>query len=1734
MSEITLASLAMAFDVASADPAIQKTDKLTASSRELENQARKTEAAVKSAAGAHGSTGTAAGKAEASMRSLAQVYGQARDSLGRFTDVDGSFRHSQEATALMVLRNAQAAAALGKQQEQAAKAVAKAEADAARSREADMNATATLLIRNAKLRDDLRLKEEQAAKATASYAAKFGALKAQLDPFAAVQQTLAQRTKLLDEAMAHGAITADQHAAALSQVTRAAASDVVALDRLQKAHGGAGEAARLQTYQLLNLGRQGADVFVSLASGQALWMVAVQQGAQIGEIFAEAKTQGVGFKAALAGVTAQIAPFLPLIAALGATAAALGLVAVGVKRNLDNQEAVRTFTGQLALNVDGLNYNAQALAATSKELAHFGLSAKDASAGLSTFVGAGVDASKLKDFSIAAKSLSEVSSAFKDVKSAQEAVSTAFTGGFDAVDKLDQKLNFLTVSQYEHIKAMFDAGQASDAQAEAFKAFSDQVDAAADKARGPWQESVRELSGAWNDFTDALARSDGVKTAVFGLEKLMGTVAAALRMAKNGAGTGSDAVPDFMRDRGVGYKIFNTLNPWAYLSDAAKRNEFNASAVSGVGALGKSQDGVRGADSQAAKAYSRVIDELNLQVDQAKKINDVERVRLAAEKKVAEAAEKGVSGRDPATGKDRLDIVREKAASIEQAKIDKERASAAKTSSAAANRAQRVDNRGDNAIEAAKSAELAAQTALTRNVEQIAVIKAAQIAQELKTQEVRLAGQVKAKEISQADADVAIGSYRVAAGYKAQALAIDTANQISQRDLQQRQEVLGYTQRVAQLQAAAAPTLEQANAIEAKALAERQAYDRDALQDAVAQRVVSGEITLTKGKLLLTEQKIAQAADAEDKARQDRLAIFQREQQFAQQGYQNEVDILSSRKGLAQSSYEAAQIERRVAAVRYAAERTNLQAILDNKDATAEQLDYAKARLPVIAEIYANEVRAAELSDNLVTAYADLGQAVAGAARAAIDGDIGGALSGASSALRNLSGLLGSDAGFGKLLGSAAAALGPAGAVVSAFTGVLGVIGEASAAKAQAKLDALNKSVEALRVDNKTSTGSIAGALDQANKNWNADLEYSSAMVTSLRSIDNQIGALANALSRQITAGGLLSTSTLGLGTTSQGPGTGTVLASGLIAKILPGLFGSKTNTELLDQGLAFNPTTYGQGVTGSTYADIVSTTTKKFLGVTTGVKVRNSTVNGAIDPSLLSQINGIIEALGNSVLSAASVFGAEAAKAAETALGSAVVDLGKLSLKDLKPDEIAAVLQATFDRVGDQLAAAGIPGLDKLATVGEGSFETLTRLAREYQVVDTSLAALGKTFGQVGLESLAARDNLVQLFGGLDAFTSATSFFATNFLTDAEQLAPVIKAVNDNLKAYGLSAESSRDAFKGLVLAQDLTTEAGRNTYAALLAVAPAFDKVASAAEKASSSRRELEIQLLDAMGKTDEAAKARLEIERQGVDESLRYLFDQIQAEKALTAAREAASVAAIADADAAAKMQDLWSKSTAAAIETATQAAERQAEASKTLSDGFAGLINKFHELSKSLNEFADSLGVGELSGLSGNDAYRATRSRLMGASGEQTQDAIRAFLAASREVSATDQAYQLDVAFAESVARQRALEASGSAVGIAELLSRAMASQAVGFATGGSFKVGGSGSADSQFFGMKLTPGEMVNVQRPGTANDNSEMAALRQEVRELRQVIASGLVKVADNVSETNEFLRNGIVTTVGA
>lgn len=125
----------------------------------------------------------------------------------------------------------------------------------------------------------------------------------------AAEQTVANEAKRAMEGVSH--LAAEQEAA------------VKTAQRLNAAHGSAVISSKALNQATLNLGRQFADIGTSLSSGMSPLMVAVQQGPQIVDIFAQLKTQGVGAGAAFQAMGAALAPALPLILGIGA---AVGVV----------------------------------------------------------------------------------------------------------------------------------------------------------------------------------------------------------------------------------------------------------------------------------------------------------------------------------------------------------------------------------------------------------------------------------------------------------------------------------------------------------------------------------------------------------------------------------------------------------------------------------------------------------------------------------------------------------------------------------------------------------------------------------------------------------------------------------------------------------------------------------------------------------------------------------------------------------------------------------------------------------------------------------------------------------------------------------------------------------------------------------------------------------------------------------------------------------------------------------------------------------------------------------------------------------------------------------------------------------------------------------------------------------------------------------------------------------------
>jgi hypothetical protein len=259
-------------------------------------------------------------------------------------------------------------------------------------------------------------------------------------------------------------------------------------------------------------------------------------------------------------------------------------------------------------------------------------------------------------------------------------VADGFSGGYSAIAKLDEAINFLTASEREHIRTLFEEGNASEARSEAFKIFADRQEETAQKARGPWSEAARSLGVAWSSFLDFLANNSVLKAVAFELESVAKGVTRVLD-ALSGA---SDNVDKLKQINDLALRIYSAeqitdTNPNAHaarlqgiqeLRDQLAKLKSDYAAAGGAKPLG---DTISGSDNSAeAKASNDTLHRLSLE-QELQKLREKGDQGLTASEKTRREFLAGQMAAEAATGDQRVkDAERALAVDKETAKIRKE------------------------------------------------------------------------------------------------------------------------------------------------------------------------------------------------------------------------------------------------------------------------------------------------------------------------------------------------------------------------------------------------------------------------------------------------------------------------------------------------------------------------------------------------------------------------------------------------------------------------------------------------------------------------------------------------------------------------------------------------------------------------------------------------------------------------------------------------------------------------------------------------------------------------------------------------------------------------------------------------------------------------------------------------------------------------------------------------------
>jgi len=437
-------------------------------------------------------------------------------------------------------------------------------------------------------------------------------------------------------------------------------------------------------------------------------------------------------------------------------------------------------------------------------------------------------------------------------------------------------------------------------------------------------------------------------------------------------------------------------------------------------------------------------------------------------------------------------------------------------------------------------------------------------------------------------------------------------------------------------------------------------------------------------------------------------------------------------------------------------------------------------------------------------------------------------------------------------------------AIVAGLGVAIGSIGNGGASVSESRQKAQGTG-SLLGSDDKSE--SIAKSLDIMESLASKELGISTGMLRSLRNIEAGINSFSSLLVRTTDIAnpdvGTLNTSN-GLGKSIASWGLGGMIVGSVLAKIpvLGNIF-DKVGTSIFggkqtvaDSGFTMGRANLGSilsgGVNASQYADI-----KKDGGWFRSDKYSSKSESLGVEGN--RQIGTILTSLYDTVFEAGKLLGI-GGDAFTAQLNSFVVDIGKVSLKGLSGEEIQKELSAVFSKIGDDLASFGVAGITQFQQVGEGALETLARVASNYAGLDAVLASIGKSFGATGIASIAAREDLLSLAGGLDELAGKASSFAENYLTEAERLAPVQKYVTSQLAAMGLSALQSRDAFKQYVLGLDETNQAQREQFVALMDLQEAFAQLYPAIEDTTVTLADAKSALTDAYKAESDAIDATI----------------------------------------------------------------------------------------------------------------------------------------------------------------------------------------------------------------------------------------------------------------------------------
>lgn len=333
----------------------------------------------------------------------------------------------------------------------------------------------------------------------------------------------------------------------------------------------------------------------------------------------------------------------------------------------------------------------------------------------------------------------------------------------------------------------------------------------------------------------------------------------------------------------------------------------------------------------------------------------------------------------------------------------------------------------------------------------------------------------------------------------------------------------------------------------------------------------------------------------------------------------------------------------------------------------------------------------------------------------------------------------------------------------------------------------------------------------------------------------------------------------------------------GWLADIGGWIYGGESKTGTIGQGLGIDVGSIGEtrnnaGLSPYYWTTNRTTTSGWFGSSSNSDEVVISQVNEQTD----NLLHKVFTNLGKTIYDLTDILGGDINAALAYTFGHIAVGFtGKTA------EEISKELSEAFSGKADE-AIQSLLGdmIGQYQQLGEGLYETATRLAIDKVVILDCLEMTGNAFTGTGAKAIAMSESLISLAGGLDKLRTAVETYYDKFFTDAEKQAKLQADLTGAFAGLGMSLPASRAGFRSLVEGIDLSTTAGQKAYVSLMSMAGAADQFYTS----------IEASLEAAVGAAETALKAAFDAEKTRLNNLYQADLDALNVQ--LTAADKVVS--------------------------------------------------------------------------------------------------------------------------------------------------------------------------------------------------------------------------------------------------